>query len=92
MVLILPALEVLGRTEAELQGSGAGAWFVAQGSLLFMGGTEGLVPHGSAGIDALGAEPSGWREATLRQGVMKTTALKNEFLKDKRKNKQQYKG
>jgi hypothetical protein len=46
----LPALAVLGRTEAEPQGSGAGGWFVPQGSLPFMGGTEGLVPHGSTGL------------------------------------------
>lgn len=31
----------------------------AQGSLLFMGGTEGGVPHGSTGAADLGADPGG---------------------------------
>ena len=65
----LPAFEVLGRTEAEPQGSEAGGWFVAQGSLPFMGGTEGLVPHGSTG---LGTAPSGRRERHVEGGGVKT--------------------
>lgn len=56
----LPVLEVLGRTAVELQGSGAGAESEAQGSLLFRGGTEGVVPHGSTG--AAGFEPEPWRK------------------------------
>lgn len=51
-----PALEVLGRAAVELQGSEAGVEFDAQGSLLFMGGTE-EAPHGSTGAAGLGAEP-----------------------------------
>lgn len=31
----------------------------AQGSLLFMGGTEGGAPHGSTGAAGLGAVPGG---------------------------------
>lgn len=53
----LPVLEVLGR---ELQGSGAEAESEAQGSLLFRGGTEGVVPHGSTGATGFGPEP--WRK------------------------------
>lgn len=53
----LPVLEVLGRAAAELQGSEAGMEFGAQGSLPFMGGTEGGVPHGSTGAAGLGEEP-----------------------------------
>lgn len=49
-----PVLVVLGRAAVELQGSVAGVEFEAQGSLLFIGGTEGGVPHGSPG---LGADP-----------------------------------
>lgn len=52
-----PALEVLGRAAAELQGSEAGVELDAQGSLLFMGGTEGGAPHGSTGVAGLGADP-----------------------------------
>lgn len=52
-----PVLEVLGRAAAEPQGSEAGVEVVAQGSLLFMGGTEGGAPHGSTGATGLGADP-----------------------------------
>lgn len=54
-----PALEVLGRVAAEPQGSEAGVEFDAQGSLLFMAGTEGGAPHGSTGAAGLGADPVG---------------------------------
>lgn len=50
-------LEVLGRAAEELQGSEAGVELDAQGSLLFMGGTEGGPPHGSTGTAGLGADP-----------------------------------
>lgn len=50
-------MEVLGRADAELHGSAAGVEFDAQGSLLFMGGTEGGAPHGSTGTAGLGADP-----------------------------------
>ena len=50
-------LDVLGRAAAELQGSDAGVEFGAQGSLLFMGGTEGAAPHGSTWAAGLGADP-----------------------------------
>jgi len=51
-----PVVEFLGRVAAEFQGSAEGAEFAAQGSLLFMGGTEAEAPHGSTG--AAGAEPA----------------------------------
>lgn len=50
-------LVILGRVAAELQGSEAGAAFPAQGSLLFMGGTEAEAPHGSTEVAGLGADP-----------------------------------
>lgn len=50
-------MEILGRAAAEPQGSEAGVEFEAQGSLLFMGGTVGGVPHGSTGAAGLGADP-----------------------------------
>lgn len=50
-------MEVFGRVDAELQGSDAGVGFAAQGSWLFMGGTEGVAPHGSTGAAGLGADP-----------------------------------
>lgn len=50
-----PVVEVWGRAAAELQGSGAES--EAQGSLLFRGGTEGVVPHGSTGAAGLGPAP-----------------------------------
>lgn len=50
-------LEVLGRAAVELQGSDAGTESDAQGSLLFRGGTDGVVPHGSTGAAGLGPEP-----------------------------------
>lgn len=52
-----PGLEGLERVAAEPQGSEAGVEFGAQGSWLFMGGTEGGAPHGSTGAAGLGAEP-----------------------------------
>lgn len=52
-------MEVLGRVAAEPQGSEAGVEFDAQGSLLFMAGTEGGAPHGSTGAAGLGADPVG---------------------------------
>lgn len=55
-------MEVLGRAAAELQGSEAGVELDAQGSLLFMGGTEGGAPHGSTGAAGLGAVPGGGGE------------------------------
>lgn len=50
-------LEALGRVAADPQGSAAGVELGAQGSWLFMGGTEGGAPHGSTGATGLGADP-----------------------------------
>lgn len=57
----LPALEALGRVAADPQGSDGGVEFDAQGSLLFMGGSEAGAPHGSAEAADFEAEPWGVR-------------------------------
>ena len=59
-------MEFLGRV-AELHGSAAGAELAAQGSLLFMGGTEGVDPHGSTGAAGLGEDPAEWEESRRKR-------------------------
>lgn len=76
-------LEGLGRAAAELHGSEAGVELGAQGSLLFMGGTEAGVPHGSTEAAGLGTDPGEgqserWR-VRKREGGLLLKVLTHPF-------------